>query len=159
MISVSRYLAILVLLLGVASLVMGAVFISLAVEKSNWMKEAMRLEKITLGIDESAVANGEVVDSLEEAQAAGDTIREHRRGIAATYNELLEGGRFDPLNPKHLSYAQALNIENYLYLAVLGFGVAQEIIATGAFMIIIGFALGSTGIVLFGLSRRLSQVA
>ena len=152
---ISRYLAIMVLLLGVVACAVGATFIYQAVEKGNWMKEAMRIERVTLGIDEAAVANGEVVDTIEEAQVAGDTIREHRRNIAATYDELLAGERFDPTNPKQLSYAQALNMENYLYLAVLGFGVTTVIIGTGAFMILTGIALGATGVMLLGLARRI----
>jgi len=99
------------------------------------------------------VATGEVVDSADEAQVAGDVIREHRRSIAPTYEELLAGGRFDPSNPKHLSYAQALNMENYLYLAVLGFGVTTIVIGSGVFMIVTGFAIGTTGVVLLQLAR------
>jgi len=142
-----------VVLLGVVCVVIGSVFIAQAVEKNNWMKEAMQVEKVTLGLDESAVATGEVVDSADEAQVAGDVIREHRRSIAPTYEELLAGGRFDPSNPKHLSYAQALNMENYLYLAVLGFGVTTIVIGSGVFMIVTGFAIGTTGVVLLQLAR------
>lgn len=156
MVRISRYLAIMVLLAGVVGVVIGSVFIAQAVEKSNWMKEAMHVEKVTLGLDESAVTEGEVVDSLEEAQVAGDVIREHRRNIASTYEELLAGGRFDPTNPKQLSYAQALNMENYLYLAVLGFGVTTVIIGSGVFMIITGLALGTTGVLLLQLPRGTS---
>lgn len=152
---ISRYLAIVVLLLGMAGVVIGSVFIAQAIEKNSWMKEAMQVEKVTLGIEEAAAAKGEVVDSIDEAQAAGDVIREHRRNIAPTYEELLAGERFDPLNPKHLSYAQALNMENYLYLAVLGFGVTTVIIGIGVFMIITGFALGATGVVLLRLTSSL----
>jgi len=153
---ISRYLAIMVLLAGVVGVVIGSVFIAQAVEKNNWMKEAMQLEKVTLSLDEAAVAKGEVVDSMEEAQDAGDVIREHRRNIAPTYDELLAGGRFDPTNPKHLSYVQALNMENYLYLAVLGFGVTTVIIGIGVFMIITGIALGTTGVLLLQLPRGTS---
>ena len=156
MVRISRYLAIMVLLAGVVGVVIGSVFIAQAVEKNNWMKEAMHVEKVTLGLDESAVTEGEVVDSLEEAQVAGDVIREHRRNIASTYEELLAGGRFDPTNPKQLSYAQALNMENYLYLAVLGFGVTTVIIGSGTFMIMTGIALGASGVALLGLARRTS---
>ena len=112
--------------------------------------------KVTLGISEEEIAKGEVIDTAEEAQIAGDTIREHRRGIASTYDELLAGERYDPTNPQQLSYAQALNMENYLYLAVLGFGVTTVIMGTGAFMILVGVALGAIGMVLFGLARRIS---
>jgi len=136
--------------------VIGSVFIAQAIEKNNWMTEAMHVEKVTLGIEEAAAARGEVVDSATEAQAAGDTIREHRRNIASTYEELLAGGRFDPLNPEQLSYAQALNMENYLYLGVLGFGVTTIVIGTGVFMIVTGLALGATGVVLLQLTRGTS---
>ena len=44
-----------------------------------------------------------------------------------------------------LTYAQALNLENYLYLAVTAFGVFTVVKASGAFMIVMGLALGTTG--------------
>ena len=143
------YLSIMVLLLGVVAMVVGAVFVYQAYEKESWMKEAMRLENVTLGLTEEQIAAGELIDTAGEAQSAADTIREHRRSIASSYQELLAGGQYDPTNPAHLSYAQALNMENYLYLAVLGFGVTTVIYGTGAFMIIVGIALAGTGIVLF----------
>ena len=159
MVRISRYqlLSMVVILMALIALVMGTVFVVQGVTKANWMKDSMRLENITLGLDETAVAKGEVVDSASEAQAAADMIREHRRGIAPTYDDLLAGGSFDPANPQHLSYAQALNMENYLYLGVLGFGVTTVIIGTGTFMIIMGIALSATGVVLLGLARRTSE--
>jgi len=156
MVRMSRYLAILVLILGVVGMVVGSVFIAQAIEKDNWMREAMRVEQVTFSLSDEQIAAGQVIDSLEEAQIAGDTIREHRRNIAPTYEDLLGGGRYDPTNPKQLSYAQALNMENYLYLAVLGFGVTTVIIGTGVFMVITGFALGVTGVVLFRLGGRIA---
>ena len=151
----TRNVAIVVLLLGVVAIVMGAVFISLGVARDNQLKEAMRVEHIGLGI-EGATTTGEVIDSLEEALVAGDTIREHRRGIAATYEDLLGEGHFDPTNPSHLTYAQALNLENYLYLAVVAFGLTQSVMASGVFMVITGIALGGTGAVLYRLSQIVS---
>jgi len=146
----SRYLPLsrIVMIMAVVALVIGIVFLVQGVTKADWMKDAMRIEQITLGIEQSAAAKGEVVDSASEAQHAGDTIREHRQGIAPTYEELLGGGRFDPTNPEHLSYAQALNMENYLYLAVLGFGVTDMVIASGGFMIATGIALAATSVAL-----------
>jgi len=149
-----RNLAKLVIILGIVGLVIGIVFIAQGMLKENWMVEAMQLEKVTFGLEESAMARGEVINSAGEAQLAGDLIREHRRNIAPTYQDLLAGGRFDPANLSHLNYAQALNMENYLYLAVLGFGVTTMVIASGAFMIITGIALCATGAVLHRLSGR-----
>ena len=152
---ISRYLAIGVLLLGMVGIVMGAVFIGLGVASNNELKEAMRVEHVTLGIEE-AKTKGQIIDSLEEAKQAGDTIREHRRGIATTYEDLLGGERFDPTKPIQLTYAQALNLENYLYLAVVAFGLTQAVIASGVFMVVTGIGLGGTGVVLLGLARKIS---
>ena len=145
-----RYLPLsrIIMIIAVAALVMGSVFIFQGVTKANWMSDAMRLEQVTIGLghDDIEAPEGEYVDTAKEAQAAGDLIREHRRNIAPTYNDLLGEGRYDPTNPEHLSYSQALNMENYLYLAVLGFGVAEMVIAAGAFMIMMGIGLGVASI-------------
>ncbi len=153
-----RYVAIMVLLVGVVGVVVGSVFVTQAMAKSNWMAQAMRDEKVTLGLSQEQIAKGDVIDSAKEAQAAADTIRQHRHSIAATYSDLLaaSGGKYDPTNVKDLTYSQAINMENYLYLAVLGFGVTTEILGTGVFMIITGIALGGTGMVLFRLARKTS---
>ena len=147
----TRSLAILVLFLGLVAVVLGAVFVGQGVVRDNQLKEAMRAEQVSLGIESEL--EGEIIDSLGEAQIAGDTIREHRRGIAPTYSELLGEGRYDPTNPQQLTYAQALNLENYLYLAVVAFGLTQSVIASGVFMVITGLALGGTGVGLYRLNR------
>lgn len=147
-----RKLAIVVVLLGVVGIAMGGVFVGQGVVKNNQLVEAMQVEQVRLPLHEEAEPS--LIDSSAEAQAAGDIIREHRRGIAPTYQDLLGEGRFDPTNPQHLSYAQALNMENYLYLAVVGFGLVQSVMASGAFMIITGLALGATGLVLLRLTRE-----
>ena len=143
-----KTLAILVIILGIASIAIGGVFVGQGFAKNDLLVTAMQDEQITLGIEESDLMAGEVIDSAAEAQIAGDTVREHRHGIAPTYGDLLGEGRFDPSSMEQLTYAQALNLENYLYLAVLSFGVTQIALGVGAFMIIVGVALGATGIVL-----------
>jgi len=150
MAAIRRRIWLVLLIFGVVALALGIVFIVQGVTKSNWLSDAMRQEAVTLGLDESAIAQGDVVDSAAEAQRAGDTIREHRRSIAPTYQDLLAGGRFNATNPVHLTYAQAMNMENYLYLAVLGFGVTQMLIGTGVFMLVTGVALAGTGLALRG---------
>ncbi len=149
MFKVSRYWAMAILAIGVVCIVIGGVFIFQSVDKGNWMREAMRQEKVTLGLSEEQIAAGEVIDTAEEAMAAGDVIRQHRQNIASSYSELLAGGQYDPTNPLHLEYAQAMNMENYLYLAVLGFGVSTAILGTGVFMILVGIAISIVGIVFF----------
>jgi len=151
--NVTRVLAILVLFLGVVAVVLGGVFIAQGIAKDNLLVKAMQEEKITLGIETDMLTEGDVIDSAEEAEIAGDTIREHRHGIAPTYGDLLGEGRYDPTNPEQLTYAQALNLENYLYLAVLGFGVTQVVIGSGAFMVVTGLALVGAGVAIHRLNR------
>jgi hypothetical protein len=135
------------------ALVVGGIFIWQSMAKDDLLVKAMQQEQITLGIESDKLAAGEVIDSAAEAEIAGDTIREHRHGIAPTYGDLLEGQQYDPTNPTQLSYAQALNLENYLYLAVLGFGVTQIALGAGAFMVVTGLALLAGGSVLYRLSK------
>jgi hypothetical protein len=140
------------LILGAVGVVMGVVFIYQGVTKGNLLKEAMRVEKITLDFV-PGIPKGEIIDNAQKAMLAGDTIREHRRQIAPTYESLLGGKKFNPANPKELVYAQALNMENYLYLAVVGFGLTQVAMACGVFMIIMGIAISGTGIMLYKVGR------
>ena len=155
MVRANRYLAIVVLLLGVVAVVFGVVFISQGVSRNNQLVEAMQVEQVTLGIEDTELER-EVIDSLGEALKAGDTIREHRRGIAPSYSDLLGDGRYDPTDPQQLTYAQALNLENYLYLAVVAFGLTQSVIVSGVFMVVTGLALGGTGVLLYRLGQRVS---
>ena len=140
-----KYLGILVMITALVSIVLGGVFLQQGFDKESYLVGAMEQEKITVEGVEG------VVDTAGEAQLAGDTVREHRHGISPTYGDLLAGGRFDPTNPTQLSYAQALNLENYLYLAVASFGVFTVVKGVGAFMIVAGLGLGVTG---YGLYSR-----
>jgi len=149
----ARKLALLVLFLGLVGIVIGGVFIFQGITKSNQLKEAMWEEQITLGIDANQAEAGEVIDTAQEAEFAGDTVREHRHGIAPTYGDLLGEGRFDPTNTEQLTYAQAMNLENYLYLAVMGFGFTQSVMASGIYMVVTGIALGGTGLAIFASAR------
>ena len=148
-----RGLGFTVILLGVVAMVFGGVFLGLGFGKTAELKEAMRQENVTLGIESEL--EGEVIDSLTEAQVAGDTVREHRRGIAPSYSDLLGEGRYDPSDMQQLSYAQALNLENYLYLAVVAFGLTQAVTASGGFMLVAGLALLGVGYSLIVINRRI----
>ena len=146
-------LSVLVIVLGIVSVAVGGVFLAQAFAKNDFLTTAMQQEQITLGIESDKISQGEIIDTASEAEIAGDTVREHRHGIAPTYGDLLDGGRYDPTSMEQLTYAQALNLENYLYLAVLGFGVTQLAMGAGAFMVVTGIALGVTGLVIHRLSR------
>ena len=136
------------IVIGAVGIIMGAVFIVQGAIKYEYLRENMQLEKITLFFIPDAPKD-EIVDSANEALMAGDTIREHRRTIAPTYGDLLKGKKYNPNDPRQLTYAQALNLENYLYLAFVGFGITQIVIVMGIFMVLMGVAVGGTGITLY----------
>jgi hypothetical protein len=149
-----KNLSILILVFGAVALIMGIVFIYEGVSKKAFLTDTMKQENIklsALGVTGSKA--NEIIDSQETAQIAGDTVRGHRHSIAPTYSDLLAGGKFDPTNPKDVTYAQALNLENYLYLGVLSFGVTDIAVAAGGYMIVIALALGATGFILFRLAQ------
>lgn len=143
-----RYLGLVVIIFGIIALAMGIVFVQQGFDKEAWLAQTMRQEQITM-----PDGSGTIVDNARLAEAAGDIVREHRHGIAPTYGDLLGGENFNPTDPAQLTYAQAMNIENYLYLAVTAFGVFTVVKAAGAFMIVMGLALGATGYALWSLGR------
>jgi hypothetical protein len=151
----NRYLAILVIFLGLVGLVLGGVFIGEGFAKNNLIVERMKIEKVTLALDPNNPDVVTQINNAADAQAAADTIAAHRRAIAPTYQDLLNmsNGRFDPTNSVDLTYAQAMNLENYLYMAVTAFGLIQVTAAAGVFMVVTGLALGGAGLLLYRMNR------
>jgi hypothetical protein len=137
-------LGLVVIVIGVVAIAMGIVFVQQGFAQESWLVQTMRQEQITM-----PDGSGTVIDNSALAEAAGDLVREHRHAIAPTYGELLGDEHFDPTDPTQLTYAQALNLENYLYLAVTAFGIFTVVKAAGAFMILTGLALGTTGYALW----------
>jgi hypothetical protein len=136
-------------ILGLVAVVIGAVFVFEGISKNNLIVDRMKVEKVTLAVDPDNPNQLTHIQTAADAQKAADTIAGHRRSIAPSYQDLLGSGKFDPTNPKDLTYAQAMNLENYLYLAVTAFGLIQVVMGAGAFMIVTGLALGLTGLALF----------
>ncbi len=150
-----RNLSILIFVLGAIALVMGVVFMYEGASKYVWLSDTMKQENVRLS-DLGVTGNmaNEIIDNATTAQIAGDTVRGHRHTIAPTYSALLAGSKFNPTNPQDVTYAQALNLENYLYLAVLSFGVTDIAMATGGFMVVLALALGAIGYVLLNVALK-----
>jgi len=142
-------LGITVIILAAIMAIIGIIFLQQGFSTQSWLTHAMEQENITFEIDGKQT----VIDSAEKAQKAGDTVREHRHGIATTYGDLLGGQNFDPTDPKQLTYAQALNLENYLYLGVASFGLATVVLASGGFMLLTGIAFGVIGFALLKIAK------
>jgi hypothetical protein len=146
--------AIIVLLLGIVGLGVGGAFVGVGFAKNNQIATYLKAEKVTLGLSAADVAKGKVVDSLTTAQNAAQMLTTHRQTIAPTYNDVLGGKPYDPTNVKEATYAQAMNLQTNIYTAVLAFGLAQSIMANGAFMLATGLALIIVGMVLFKLAKK-----
>ena len=151
MVSMNRFLSLAISVIGLIALVVGVVFIFEGFSKNNLITSRMKVEQVTLALDPNNPNQLTTIQNGGQAQKAADTIATHRRSIAPNYQALLaEGtGKFDPTNPTDVTYAQAMNLENYLYTAVLAFGVVQIALAAGAFMILMGIVLGLIGFVLY----------
>jgi hypothetical protein len=151
-----RLLSIAIALLGIIGVVLGAVFVFEGISKNTLIVDRMKVENITLSVP-SETGNTSVltyIDDSNSAQKAADLIATHRRTIAPSYQALLGGKQFNSANTTQLTYAQAMNLENYLYLAVTAFGLIQVTMAAGAFMLVTGLALVFTGVILYKFSSE-----
>ena len=138
---ITSVVGICLIVFAIISAVAGSIFIWQGTSKYFMITNLAKEEKVTIGLSEEQIKNGEIVDSLSSMQKAAETIREHRRGIAPSYGDLLGKDKFDPNNPKHATYAQAINLENYLFVGSLAIGLTFVMMGIGAFMLMMGLAL------------------
>ena len=131
--------------MGRVALGRGVVFIGQGIVKNNMITEAMQMEQITDGGSEEIEG---FIDTAAEAKLMDGVLKEHRMEDYGIYSEL---GREDP---KRATILKAMTMENSLNIAQMGFGVVTVVIVSGIFMVIMGIAVGSTGIVLYRLSGR-----
>jgi uncharacterized membrane protein len=148
-----------VMIMAVAAIVIGIVFIYMGVSKTKYIQDQMSAEQVSVSVYGGNSTTGGYIDNAAEAQAAADRIKEHRHSIAPSYGNLTSygnGGKggYDPTstapyppNPNitigqaMLDYTQALNMENYLYMGVFALGFTQAVTVIGVFMILVGIAL------------------
>lgn len=134
-----------IMLLGMVSLVIGGVFIAEAVVKDRELYTALKEEKVNYNAEG---ANLGLIDTPDKAVQMAAVLKGHRfeQGI---YTEL-------PRNdPKRATILDAMTLENSLHIAHLGHGVVQVVTAAGVGLIIIGLALGGTGLAM----RKISVAA
>lgn len=158
-----RFISIAVIGLGIAAMAMGVAFVVEGQSKANYIKEQMRAEQVTmasLGIE--GATEGNIVDSAAEAEKVANVVKEHRLSIAPTYADLMAlspTGRYNPTVPQHLSYNQAMNLENYLYLGVASLGLTTVTIVSGICMIVTGLGLALTGFAVGRLAKKVPATA
>ena len=138
-----RIFTIVALVLAVVVIGSGIAGIAIGQAKSHNLSSRLKTEAVSLRtFDTNAPANA-IITNAAQAQLAADTLDKHRKAIAPTYAALLNGQKFDPTNPKDLTYAQAMNLEDSMNLAVLGFGVTTILTLIGVLMIVLGIALAA----------------
>jgi hypothetical protein len=153
----ARFIGIAVIGLGIAALVMGVAFVVEGQSKADYIKEQMRA---ALGIE--GATEGNIIDSAAEAEKVANVVKEHRLSIAPTYADLMAmspTGRYDPTIKAHLSYNQAMNLENYLYLGVASLGLTTVTIISGIFMMVTGLGLSLIGFAVQRLAKKLPATA
>ena len=143
----TRSVTITVVALGLVAVALGIVFIVNGFLTQGQISESLRSEQVTLGIPENP---GGVVDTAREAQVAQGILEEHLRENYGTYGDTERG------SAERDSYLDGTTLRNSLNLAVMGFGVSQMLLGTGAFMVLTGIALSGSGLVTYRLSRRVS---
>jgi hypothetical protein len=150
-----RKLAVVVIILGIIGILLGGVFLWQGASKYFLIVDRMNVEKVTLAVDPNSPQQVTTVNSAASAEAVADKIAIDRRKIAPTYQDLLKqsNGRFDPTIPQEISYAQAMNLENYLYMAVTAFGLTESVAGSGAYMILTGAAVLMIGLAFRRLGR------
>ncbi len=134
-ISQSKKLAMIVLLVGVVSVVMGSIFIAQSIDKSGLITEAMSMEKVEYDGTDATIIEG-IVDTPVEAQEMAYILREHRVESCGYYTDLARD------DPRRETIIKAITLENALNLAQVGYGLSEVVKYTGIFMVIIGLALG-----------------
>jgi hypothetical protein len=158
-----RFIGIAVIGLGIAAMAMGVAFVVEGQSKANYIKEQMRAEQVTtaiLGIEGADPNN--LIDSAAEAEKVANKVKEHRLRIAPTYADLMAlspTGKYDPSITAHLSYNQAMNLENYLYLGVASLGLTTVTIVSGIFMMVTGLGLSLIGFAVQRLAKKLPATA
>jgi hypothetical protein len=138
-----RKIAVVVLLLGLASIALGGYFVQLGFEKANYLAGKMVEQNITY-----TAAGGDIVGAIDtprEAQVMANVLQEHSQALG-NYSQLK---RDDPNRQQILN---ALTMTNSLEMAVMGFGLTDVVKASGAFMILVG--AGFLLISIPGLRRR-----
>jgi len=142
-------LTIAIIVLAVVVIVAGAVSIGLGHTNATDVADRLKQEKVSLQVfDETAPADA-VVTNAVQAREAADILNEHRKGIAPTYSDLLGGKRFDPTNPKQLTYMAGMQLEGQMNLAALAFGLTTVLTFFGAVLIVIGVVLLIIGVDIF----------
>jgi len=150
MTAVRKYIPWAIILVGIVSIVMGAIFIGTGIKSKRYLTAEMQLERSTYSgqpvklladgtvVDVDATIDG-YVDTAYEAMILSDTIKAHRSN-SGYYTEL------DRTDPARDTILNGITLETSMGLARLGFGVADFALGIGVTLLILGVAFGAIGL-------------
>jgi hypothetical protein len=120
------------LALGLILAAAGAFLIVQGIDVRNEIRDELRDEQITTS--QEASIPGVLVDDEDTAKAQADVIKQHTLGTWGPYSELPRE------DPRRAQFVDGVALRSALNMAVMGFGITQLIIGTGAIVLIAGLA-------------------
>jgi hypothetical protein len=132
-----RKVAILLLVVGAISMLLGGFFVQQGFAKTAMLTEAMTAQKITY-----TGAGGDIqgiIDTPQEAQVMANVLQEHLKQYGS-YADLKKD------DPNRQTILNGLTMVNSLEMAVMGFGLTDIVKANGAFMLLVGLVFMAVGI-------------
>lgn len=124
------------LVLGLALVAGGSFFIAKGMAAKAEIRAALLEERITTSQDAEKVGGkaGVLVSDPRTAKWQSDTIKLHTLGRWGPYSQMARE------DPNRQTYVNGVALRSALNLAILGWGVADLAIGTGAFVILAGVA-------------------
>lgn len=142
--------------LGLTFLAAGVFFVVMGFEAKSTIRTALAEENVTTGADavEFGVPGGLLVDDARTAEAQAEVIKKHSIDRYGLYSEMERN------DPNRDIYIKGLTLRNALNLSVLGFGVADLAIGTGAVIIVLGVSTLALGaLALHGITEAEENLA
>ena len=136
--TISKFAVVVAVLMGLGMIAMGSVFVYMGLEAKSDISAALRQELVITSQD--ATIPGALVEDAATAQAQQDIIESHTFGRWGPYSQM---ERDDPNRDTYLS---GLTLRTALNLAIVGFGVADLAIGTGAISIMLGLIIAGLAV-------------
>ena len=127
---------------GLAFVALGILFVVMGLDAKATIRAALADENVTTSSDavEFGVPAGILVRDAKTAEAQADVIKMHSIENYGLYTEMERD------DPNRATYIKGLTLRNSLNLSVLGFGVADLAIGTGAVILLMGVATLAVGV-------------
>ena len=135
---------------GLAFVALGILFVVMGLDAKATIRAALADENVTTSSDavEFGVPAGILIRDAKTAEAQADVIKMHSIERYGLYSEMERD------DPNRATYIKGLTLRNSLNLSVLGFGVADLAIGTGAVILLMGMATLAVGVpALYGMTE------